>query len=149
MNASASILILLVEDNEGDIELTQIAFARAGVNARFTIAHNGAEAVEYILKQGKFKESPVPDLILLDINMPRMGGLECLRIIKQDESAKIIPVIMLTSSNAQNDILGLYQAHANSYVLKPHGIKANIDMAKQIEQFWINLARLPSLIETE
>ena len=135
--------ILLVEDNEGDIELTKTAFEIAEVSFRLSVTNDGAEAVEYLFKRGRFRDAITPRIILLDINMPRMDGMEFLKTIKQDEQLKIIPVIMLTSSSAQTDILESYRRHANSYIIKPHGINAGVDMVKKIESFWIGLSRLP------
>src|SRR5271155_114897 len=105
--------ILLVEDNEGDIELTKIAFEAEEAPVRLLVAHDGVEGMDCLYKRGGFEGAATPSLILLDINMPRMGGMEFLRIVKQDEHLKIIPVIMLTSSDAQSDIIKSYRCHAN------------------------------------
>jgi CheY-like chemotaxis protein len=136
--------ILLVEDNEGDIGLTRFAFEDGKVGARLSVVHDGVEGLDFLLKRGNFADAVEPDLILLDINMPRMNGLDFLNIIKQDEHLKLIPVIMLTSSNARSEIVESYRRHANGYVLKPSGIKEGAIVAKKIEGFWIDLAMLPS-----
>lgn len=139
----APIEILLVEDNEGDIGLTRVAFQDANVRAHLSVAHDGVEGLDYLLKRGNFADAVEPDLILLDINMPRMNGLDLLTIVKQDDHLKLIPVIMLTSSNARSEIAESYRRHANGYVLKPSGIKEGAIVAKKIEAFWIDLAVLP------
>jgi len=136
--------ILLVEDNEGDIGLTRVAFEDGNVRAHLSVVHDGVEALDYLFKRGDFANAAEPDLILLDINMPRMNGLDFLNIIKQDGHLKLIPVVMLTSSNAHSEIIESYRRHANGYVLKPSGIKEGSTMAKKIEAFWIDLAMLPS-----
>jgi chemotaxis family two-component system response regulator Rcp1 len=133
--------ILLVEDNEGDVELTKLAFEEANVPVNLVVANDGAAALEYLHQKVESHQVPTPKLILLDINMPRMDGMEFLQIIKQDERLKVIPVIMLTSSRASKDILESYRRHANSYILKPDSIERRIDMAKQLHDFWINLAQ--------
>jgi chemotaxis family two-component system response regulator Rcp1 len=141
---TAPIEILLVEDNEGDIELTRIAFEEGNVRANLSVAHDGAEALDVLSKRGNFANAVEPDLILLDINMPRMNGLEFLDIVKQDERLKVIPVVMLTSSNARADIIASYRGHANGYILKPLGIEEGAITARTIERFWKDLAVLPS-----
>jgi chemotaxis family two-component system response regulator Rcp1 len=135
--------ILLIEDNEGDIELTQIAFKRGNLTSRLAVTHDGMEAMEYLLRQGKFSDAVKPDLVLLDLNMPRMGGRKFLETVKQDEKLKSIPVIILTSSDAPKDIQDCYERHANCYILKPFSPEKFMDVAKQVEGFWSNLARLP------
>jgi chemotaxis family two-component system response regulator Rcp1 len=140
---ASPINILLVEDNEGDVELTRVAFEEGEVRACLSVAHDGAEALD-LLRRDASPEAAQPDLILLDINMPRMNGMEFLSIVKQDERLKLIPVIMLTSSKAHADILESYRRHANSYILKPYGIKEGIEVAKQVQSFWMHLAILPS-----
>ena len=135
--------VLLVEDNEGDIELTERAFERGNLTATLSVTHNGAEAIEYLSRQGRFSDAVKPDLILLDLNMPRMGGHQFLEIVKQDEKLKSIPVIVLTSSSAPKDIRGCYERHANCYILKPFDPLKFMDMIKQVEDFWANLVQLP------
>jgi two-component system, chemotaxis family, response regulator Rcp1 len=136
--------ILLVDDSEGDIELTRIAFEDQKVRAHLSVAHDGIEALDFLLKRGNFINAVEPDLILLDINMPRMNGLDFLTIVKQDERLKPIPVIMLTSSSARADIVESYRRHANGYISKPVGLKEGFTVAKTIEKFWVDLAVLPS-----
>jgi CheY-like chemotaxis protein len=140
--------ILLVEDNEGDIELTERAFKKGGLLSTLSVAHDGVEAMEYLNRQGKFSDAVKPDLVLLDINMPRMDGRKLLEIVKQDENLKSIPVIMLTSSNAPKDVQECYERHANCYILKPFDPGRFMDVAKQVEGFWGNLVQLPGNVAT-
>jgi chemotaxis family two-component system response regulator Rcp1 len=135
--------VLLVEDNEGDIELTKIAFKKGDVACNLSVVHDGEEALEYLYKRGRFKEMSTPDIILIDLNMPRMGGKEFLDVVKNDENLKALPVIMLTSSQAPVEILECYKRHANCYILKPSGLNALIDVAKHLESFWSNIVQLP------
>lgn len=135
--------VLLVEDNEGDIELTKIAFKKSGLDGRLMVAHDGTEAVDYLYKRGNHKDTVTPDLILADLNMPRMGGKAFLDVVKNDDALKAIPVIILTSSQAPAEILECYKRHANCYILKPSGMDKLIEMLLQLESFWRNLVRLP------
>lgn len=141
MNRQAN--ILLVEDNEGDIELLKIAFEQADMTSHLSVVHDGVEALDYILGRGMFTAATIPDIILLDLNMPRMDGKEFLNIIKQDKALLCIPVIVFTSSKAHKDIIESYKCHANSYIIKPFGLQEYIEVAKQIERFWITVAQLP------
>ena len=135
--------ILLVEDNEGDIELTERSFKQGNLSATLSVTHDGVEAIEYLSRQGKFRDAVTPDLVLLDLNMPRMGGQRFLEIVKQDEKLKSIPVIVLTSSSAPKDIRECYERYANCYILKPFDPGKFMDVIKQVEDFWANLAQLP------
>jgi len=136
--------ILLVEDNDGDVELTKIAFRKGGISCGLSVVHDGEEAIEYLYKRGSFKDAVTPDFILIDLNMPRMGGKAFLDIVKKDDALKVIPVIMLTSSQAPAEILECYKRHANCYILKPSGLDGLVDLARQFENFWANLVQLPS-----
>ncbi len=135
--------ILLVEDNEGDIELTKLAFKEGKLLHRLSVAHHGVEALDYLFKRGGFESAFTPDLILLDLNMPKMDGKEVLDVIKKDDALQMIPVIVLTSSKAQLDILESYKRHANCYIIKPLTLEKFMDVARQVEYFWINLVQLP------
>lgn len=135
--------ILLVEDNEGDIELTMRAFQRGKLSSTLSVAHNGMEAMNYLHQKEPFSDAVRPDLILLDLNMPRMGGREFLETVKQDEKLKSIPVIMLTSSSAPKDIAECYERHANCYILKPFDLAKFMEVIKQVEFFWTHMAQLP------
>lgn len=133
--------ILLVEDNEGDILVTQRAFRDKSSN--LAIAHDGVEALAYLSKQGVFADAFNPDLILLDLNMPRMDGKIFLETVKQDDRFKHIPVVVLTSSNAPADIRECYQRYASCYILKPFDAPKYMETLKQVETFWTHLAQLP------
>jgi CheY-like chemotaxis protein len=135
--------ILLVEDNEGDVELTRIAFRKGDFPSALSVAHDGVEAVEYLNREGKFQEATRPDLILLDLNMPRMDGKEFLALVKGQDKWKAIPIIVLTSSSAPRDIQECYERHVNCYILKPPDLSAFITVAQQVWKFWLNLVRLP------
>lgn len=134
--------VLLVEDNEGDIELTKIAFKRSGVSGQLIMVHDGKEAIDYLYKRGEHAGAIMPDLILVDLNMPRMGGKEFLDVVKNDDALKTIPVIMLTSSQAPEEIEECYKRHANCYILKPSGLDKLSDMLRQLESFWMGLVKL-------
>ena len=131
--------ILLVEDNEGDILLTLDAFEESKFKTDVSVARNGQEALDFLKKQGQYKNAQKPDLILLDINIPIFNGHEVLEQIKHDENLKKIPVIMLTTSSDQKDIARAYGNYCNSYVKKPLEIKEFISAVLQIEEFWLQL----------
>jgi two-component system response regulator len=139
--------ILLIEDNEGDIELTGIAFKRSKAPVTLSVAHDGAEALELLSQHDAGGGAMRPDLILLDLNMPRMGGRQFLEVIKKDEKLRAIPVIILTSSNAPADIMDAYARHANCYILKPFDFDKFVAMARQIYDFWGTLVRMPIKVE--
>ncbi len=143
-----SMNILLVEDNEGDIELTKIAFREGNLASKLSVAHDGAEALAYLSQEGVFEDTQRPDLIMLDLNMPVMSGKELLEIIKKDDKLKSIPVIVFTSSNARSDVSECYNLHANSYILKPSNLEDYIQVAKRVEDFWTDIAQLPYLSES-
>lgn len=135
--------ILLVEDNEGDIELTKVAFQQGKIANNLHVARDGMEGLEYLRKEGEFSDAIMPDIILLDLNMPRMNGREFLAQVKEDEALKHIPVIVMTSSKAQQDIAKSYNLHANSYILKPVSLDAFADVVNVLERFWFNIVVLP------
>lgn len=143
MSREEVIRILLIEDNPGDAIITETAFEEIGMNAEVSVAPDGIIGLRYLNKQAEFKEAITPDLILLDINMPEMNGKEVLKTIKEDKNLKTIPVIMLTSSEAEVDILSSYDSHANSYIVKPVTIDRFIDVAKSIQKFWMDTTKLP------
>lgn len=136
--------ILLVEDNDGDIMLTTEALQERKLINRLSIAKNGKEALDFVFQQGKYADESLPDLILLDVNLPLKNGHEVLKIIKNDERTKKIPVIMLTTSSAKRDIELSYQNHANCYITKPVEMDAFLAAINTIEDFWIQLVKLPS-----
>jgi two-component system, chemotaxis family, response regulator Rcp1 len=137
------IQILLVEDNEGDILLTLEAFKELTVQNSVTVVKDGAEAIEFLKKEGQYAESILPNLILLDINMPRLSGIEVLDFIKKDEQLKKIPVVMLTTSSSEADITTCYEKSANCFITKPLEFGKFLAVIKSIETFWFTTAQLP------
>jgi len=135
--------ILLVEDNPGDVRLTQEALKEAKVQNKLHVANDGVEAMEFLRNEGKFKNVPRPDLILLDLNMPRKNGLEVLSEIKGDDDLKKIPVVILTVSKNEEDILKSYSLHANCYITKPVDLIQFLNVVKSIEDFWLTIVKLP------
>ena len=136
--------ILLVEDNAGDVRLTQEVLKGSKVRNNLIVASNGQEALTCLRKQGKYKGSPRPDLILLDLNLPVMDGREVLEKIKDDAELKRIPVVILTTSKAEEDILKTYNLHANCYVTKPVDLDQFIKVVKSLEDFWLAIVKLPN-----
>jgi CheY-like chemotaxis protein len=130
--------ILLVEDNEGDIVLTKEVFKESGLANPLSIARDGDEALDFIYQRNKFSDVLRPDLILMDINIPKINGKEILAIIKKDEDLKTIPVIMLTTSSADDDILDSYRNHANCFITKPMSFEGFADAVSEIQNFWFN-----------
>lgn len=135
--------ILLIEDNEGDIVLTKEAFREGKLANSFSIARDGEEAIDYLYRNGKYADAPRPDLILLDINLPKINGQDLLKVIKDDGEIKAIPVIMLTTSSTSFDVITAYSNHANCYIVKPLEFDKFMDAVKEIESFWFNLVHLP------
>jgi len=136
--------ILLVEDNPGDVRLTQEALKESDVKSNLTSVMDGADAIKYLTQEGEYAEAKKPDLILLDLNLPKKDGKEVLSLIKSDEELKLIPVVVLTTSNAESDIFKTYDLHANCYITKPVDFNHFIQVIKSIEEFWLNVVRLPS-----
>ena len=135
--------ILLVEDSPGDIRLTQEALADAKIHNRMSVVNDGIQALEFLRNEGDNPDAPRPDLILMDLNMPRMDGRECLEQIKADEKLKSIPVVILTTSEAERDIAQSYQLQANCYISKPVDLDQFIEVVAAIEQFWFSIVKLP------
>lgn len=138
------ITILLVEDNEGDIVLTMQALKKANVTNGISVVKDGDAALQYLRKSGKFENVGTPDLILLDINLPKVDGMEVLTEIKNDQTLKKIPVVMLTTSDSENDILRSYNNHANCYITKPVDFKKFMEVVQMIKDFWISIVKLPA-----
>lgn len=136
--------ILLVEDNPGDIILTKEAFAEAKIKNNIHIARDGEEALLYLNRHKGYEQAVKPDLILLDLNLPKIDGREVLDNIKSDESLCHIPVVVLTSSESEQDILETYELHANSYVVKPINLEQFVRVINAIENFWFTVVTLPS-----
>ena len=139
----APIEVLLVEDDPGDVLMTREAFAEHKLGNRLTVVTDGAEALAYLRRVGEFANAPRPDLILLDLNLPRRDGREVLAEIKKDDDLRQIPVVVLTTSQAEEDILRSYQLHANAYVTKPVDFDAFIAVVRQIDQFFVSVVKLP------
>jgi CheY-like chemotaxis protein len=135
--------VLLVEDSPGDIRLTREAFQDAAASIRLHVVEDGVEAVRFLTHEGEYAAAPRPDLILLDLNLPRMDGREVLARIKGDESLKTIPTVILTTSEAEADILRSYELQANSYLTKPVQLDAFYELVKIINAFWLTEAKLP------
>ncbi|WP_019009645.1 response regulator [Deinococcus aquatilis] len=142
-STTTPIEILLVEDSEPDIILTQEAFAEVGVTNNLHVTRDGVEALEFLRRQGPYSLVPRPDVILLDINMPRMNGLEVLSAVKRDPNLMTIPIIMLTTSAADEDILRSYQAHAASYVVKPIEFDTFYAAIHALGRYMLSIVRSP------
>ena len=137
--------ILLVEDNDGDILITQEAMEAAKIRIHLSVVNDGKEAIDFIYKKGKYSEVELPDLILLDVNLPKKNGHEVLKFIKETEAYKHIPVIMLTTSSSQKDINLSYNNHANCYITKPVDVNDYLSVVATIENFWLSIAQLPHI----
>ena len=135
--------ILLVEDNPGDAELAREALENSKFINELFVVDDGVQAVEYLYQRGRYDKAPRPDIILLDLNLPRMDGREVLARIKNDEDLKTIPVVILTSSEADEDILRSYKLHANCYIKKPLDIDQFFLVVKNIKEFWMSIVVLP------
>ena len=138
-----SIEVLLVEDNPGDIRLIKEALDDAKIHVHITVAHDGAEALALLRREGSHSTGAVPDLILLDLNLPRMSGHEVLAAIKQDEHLRRIPVVVVTSSKADHDIAASYDLHANCFVTKPVDLEQFFNVVQAIREFWFVIVKLP------
>jgi chemotaxis family two-component system response regulator Rcp1 len=140
---SQPIEILLVEDNPGDVRLTQEALRDAKVHNHMETMPDGVEAMAFLREEGRYARSPRPDLILLDLNLPRKSGLEVLQEVKADADLRRIPVVVLTTSQAEQDIIKSYDLHANAYITKPVVLDQFLGVVKGIEDFWLEIVRLP------
>lgn len=138
-----SIDILLVEDNPGDVRLAKEALKESKVRNNIFVVEDGVEAMDFLRRKGKYQGSPRPDLILLDLNLPRKSGREVLAEVKGDEALKRIPVVVLTVSRDEEDILRAYDLHANCYVTKPLDFEQFIKITRTIEEFWLTIVKLP------
>lgn len=136
--------VLLVEDNPGDVRLTKEAFRDGKMRNNLSVVGDGVEALALLRQEGKYGNAVRPDLVLLDLNMPKKDGREVLEEIKQDPDLKRIPVVILTTSAAEQDILKTYDLHANCYITKPVDLEQFITIVKSIEDFWLTLVKLPS-----
>jgi CheY-like chemotaxis protein len=138
-----TIEILLVEDNPGDANLTRIALADREINVNLSVVTDGVEAMDFLHRQGEYQQAIHPDLILLDWNLPRKNGREVLIEIKADERLQRIPIVVLTTSAAEEDILKAYDLHANCYITKPVDFNEFVQIVQSIEQFWFTIVKLP------
>jgi CheY-like chemotaxis protein len=135
--------ILLVEDSPSDAELTRKAFQRQRRDLRLHHVWDGVECLQFLRRQDTNAEAPRPDLIVLDLNMPRMDGREVLRRVKSDEALALIPVVVLTTGSEESDIVGAYRSHANAYVIKPVDLEQFFSLVNDINHFWLETVRLP------
>jgi CheY-like chemotaxis protein len=143
-SSGRAVEILLVEDNPGDVRLTIEGLNEARVRNNLHVARDGVEALDFLRRRGQFAGAVRPDLILLDLNLPRMDGREVLAEVKSDPDLKTIPVVVLTTSSAEQDILRSYQLQANCYITKPVDLDQFIKVVRSIEDFWLTIVRLPN-----
>ena len=135
--------VLLVEDSPGDVRLTREAFKDAKVHINLHVASDGAEAMAFLGREGEHSAAPRPDLILLDLNLPKKDGREVLAELKESPTLKCIPVVILTTSASEADIQGSYQRHANCYITKPVDLEGFLRVVKSIDSFWLSVVKLP------
>lgn len=136
--------VLLVEDDPGDVLMTREAFEDGKVANRLAVVSDGVSAMAYLRKEGEHADAITPDLVLLDLNLPRMDGREVLAAMKSDEKLRSIPVVVLTTSEAEEDVLRSYSLHANAYVTKPVDFERFIAVVRQIDDFFVSVVRLPA-----
>ncbi len=141
--SSKVIDVLLVEDDPGDVLMTREAFEDNKVVNRLQVVSDGVSALTFLRKEGEFADAPTPDLVLLDLNLPRMDGREVLEAMKSDEALRSIPVVVLTTSEAEEDVVRSYSLHANAYVTKPVDFDRFIEVVRQIDEFFVEVVRLP------
>jgi CheY-like chemotaxis protein len=135
--------VLLVEDDPGDVLMTREAFDDHKLKNVLHVVDNGVDALAFLRKEGEFTDAPTPDLILLDLNLPRMDGREVLAAIKSDDELMSIPVVVLTTSEAEEDVLRSYRLHANAYVTKPVDFERFLEVVRQIDEFFVTVVKLP------
>lgn len=143
MSLQKPIDVLLVEDDPGDVLMTREAFEHNKVRNRLSVVADGVSALEFLRKEGEHVDAPTPDLVLLDLNLPRMDGREVLEAMKSDAVLRAIPVVVLTTSEAEEDVVRSYSLHANAYVTKPVDFDRFIDVVRQIDEFFVEVVRLP------
>lgn len=136
--------ILLIEDNEGDIVLAKEALKEARIKNKITVLTDGEQALEYLFRQDEYDDARYPDIILLDMNLPKVDGMEVLVRIKSDDRLKIIPVVMLTTSSSERHITEAYRNYVNCYINKPIALEEFMGVIKNIERFWLNTVILPA-----
>ena len=143
-SASQPIEVLLVEDDPGDVLMTQEAFKDYKIANKLSVVTNGEDAIAYLRRQGRFADVATPDLVLLDLNLPRRDGREVLREVKGDAQLRRVPVVVLTTSDAEEDVLASYDLHANAYVRKPVDFEQFVQAVRAIDDFFITVVRLPT-----
>ena len=136
--------VLLVEDDPGDVLMTQEAFEHYKIHNKLHVVSDGEQAVQFLRKEGEYADAVRPDLILLDLNLPRVDGREVLALVKGDEQLRSIPVVVLTTSEAEEDILRSYHLHANAYVTKPVDFDRFLDVVRKIDEFFVTVVKLPN-----
>lgn len=144
MPSGQPIDVLLVEDDPGDVLMTQEAFRDYKIANNLHVVTNGEDAIAYLRREGGFSDVPVPDLVLLDLNLPRRDGREVLREIKNDHELRRIPIVVLTTSDSEEDVLASYDLHANAYVRKPVDFEQFVKAVRAIDDFFISVVRLPT-----
>jgi chemotaxis family two-component system response regulator Rcp1 len=142
-SGAVPIEVLLVEDSPGDVRLTREAFKDAKVHINLYVASDGAEAMAFLGREGEYSHVPRPDLILLDLNLPKKDGREVLAELKESPTLKCIPVVILTTSASEADIQGSYQRHANCYITKPVDLEGFLKVVRSIDNFWLSVVKLP------
>jgi CheY-like chemotaxis protein len=143
LNMGRAVEILLVEDNPADVRLTKEALKESKIRNSLNVVENGVEAMAYLRQEGRYANAVRPDLILLDLNLPLKDGREVLADIKADKDLKIIPIVILTTSKAEQDIIRTYNLHANCYVTKPVDLEQFMTVVRAIEDFWLTIIKLP------
>ncbi|MAC38859.1 MAG: response regulator [Maricaulis sp.] len=144
MTGSAKLAdILLVEDNDDDVYLTRMAFEDSAFDSAIHVVNDGEKALDFLYRRGDYSNCPVPDLVLLDLNLPKLNGIQILETLKSDETLSVIPVVMLTSSKAERDVLESYRHHASGYVSKPSEFSRLVDIVEAIRDFWFSSVILP------
>jgi CheY-like chemotaxis protein len=142
-NSTKIIDVLLVEDDPGDVLMTREAFEDNKLRNRLSVVSDGVSALAFLRKEGEHADAPTPDLVLLDLNLPKMDGREVLQALKADANLRSIPVVVLTTSEAEEDVRRSYQLHANAYVTKPVDFERFIEVVRQIDEFFMSIVRLP------
>jgi CheY-like chemotaxis protein len=143
MGEGASITVLIVEDNPGDVELAKEALRETSLTLDLHVAENGEEALRFLQREEPFTDAPIADLVLLDLNMPKVSGHEVLEVMKDDPALRLTPVVVFTSSSAREDIEGAYDRYANCYITKPADLDELVKVVRAIESFWLTVVRLP------
>lgn len=141
---TAAIKVLVVEDNPGDLYLIRASLSLGKIPKRLSVVTDGEEALQFLARSGQYHDAPTPDLILLDLNLPKVDGREVLERIKADSEWRHIPVVVLSTSTSDRDVSGAYEHHANCYLAKPQGVDEYLDLVHEIEAYWLNCVALPS-----